>query len=174
MEQRHFKWLAKERQLVRGRVKTKTFMSPGPHLGYFPFYFFSFELYLGFWAIVTWIKAHHYWPYASRLCFSLIHLLNALITEMFGHSTIGTVIFSFLFLLSEVFHFTFLFFSKTNDEKCMQSCHLICQQNLPTCCNCSAVQSRRVRNIQRLLSLSTMEMHPAIWTRFCPPHPCFS
>ena len=52
------------------------------------------------------MRAPHYEPHAARLCLPLTHLLNTQIPEMFGHSTIGTVIFSF-FLLSEVFHFIF-------------------------------------------------------------------
>ena len=99
-KQENYKWLVKN--TYQWQSRPQKFRPPGCTV----LFFFILKLYFSSWAITTWIRAPHYEPYAARLCLPLTHLLNTQITEMFGHSTIGTVIFSF-FLLSEVFHFIF-------------------------------------------------------------------
>lgn len=111
-------------------------------------FFFFHSFFVDSWARVSWVNLHHYQLFAARLCLSWTHQISTQIMKMFRYSTTDTVTFS-VFSWVRFFPFILLSFTKTKDEKCLQSCHLICQQNLPTCCNCSAVYSGRVRNDQR-------------------------
>ena len=153
-----------QKTFISGRVRPRMFRSPGCTIFYFSFWNFMFVP-----------EPYHVNTNSSlwALCCQVVLAIDSS-TEHTDHWNVWTQHYRHChFLLFSVewgfpFYFS-LSFSKSNDEKCVQSCQLICQQNLPTCCNCSSAHSREVRNEQRCLSLSTMKIPAVVWTGLATP-----